>query len=273
MSEIGKTGLSPEELSQYRAQGLVKPACRLPATTVERMRELAEGTLAATLGQQPESIVCPYLPGWNGLPEEITSQWLDIAGTPELIDRVATVLGPDIILWGGQFFCKPAHTGLEVPWHQDGEYWPIAPLATCSVWLAIDDVTVENGCMRYIPGSHRDGQLFPHRQDPRQDLVLNQVTEEAYFNAASAGDDILQAGEFSLHDVYLIHGSQPNRSARRRAAYVLRYMPASSLWDRSSAKESGSAHYQTHFSTRPIYLMRGQAGANTELISRHPRYR
>ena len=272
MTQAKKAGLSPPEHSRFEEEGLVKPACQLPPAAVERMRALAESTLAATVGQAPESIVCPYLPGWNGLPEDITSQWLDIAGTPQIVDYVASVLGPDIILWGGQFFCKLARTGLEVPWHQDGEYWPIAPLKTCSVWLAIDDVTAENGCMRYIPGSHRQGALFPHREDSRRDLVLNQVTEEAYFDAASARDDELRAGEFSLHDVYLIHGSQPNRSARRRAAYVLRFMPAASRWDRATEKESGSAHYQTHFSTRPIYLLRGRAGANTELICRHPHY-
>ena len=169
-------------------------------------------------------------------------------------------------------FCKPARIGLEVPWHQDGEYWPISPLKTCSVWLAIDDATIDNGCMRYIPGSHKECKLFPHREDLRNDLVLNQVTEEAYFDADTARNDELLAGQFSLHDVFLIHGSQPNRSANPRAAFVMRFMPAASLWDRTSDKDSGSAHYQTHFSTRPIYLMRGDAGANMELISRHPRY-
>ena len=267
-----KTELSPEEKEVFVREGLVKPACRLPADTMEGMRDLVVRTLEVTADQPPESIVCPYLPGWNGLPEDLTRQWLDIAGTSAIIDYVASVLGSDIILWGGQLFCKPAHTGLEVPWHQDGQYWPITPLATCSVWLAIDDVTIENGCMRYIPGSHQGGELFPHREDQRDDLVLNQVTEEAYFAADTAKDDELQAGEFSLHDVFLIHGSQPNRSAKRRAAYVLRFMPAASLFDRSTDKKSGSAHYQTHFSTRPIYLMRGEAGANTELISHHPHY-
>ena len=264
------TALSDHENAIYEAEGLVKPAFRLGG--VDRMRALVIRTLEATAGQQPESIVCPYLPGSNGLPEDIAREWLDISGTPELVDYVTSVLGPDVILWGGQLFCKPARTGLEVPWHQDGEYWPIVPLRTCSVWLAIDDVTVENGCMRYIPGSHRSAEIFPHRDDSREDLVLNRVTQESHFDVSTAKDDELRAGEFSLHDVFLIHGSQPNHSAKRRAAYVLRFMPSSSLWNRSMSKDGGSAHYQTNFSTRPIYLMRGDAGANTELISKHPGY-
>ena len=160
------TELIPEEKEVFAREGLVKPACRLPADTMEGMRDLVVRTLEVTADQPPESIVCPYLPGWNGLPEDLTRQWLDIAGTSAIIDYVASVLGSDIILWGGQLFCKPAHTGLEVPWHQDGQYWPITPLATCSVWLAIDDVTIENGCMRYIPGSHKLG-MAPHEDAVR----------------------------------------------------------------------------------------------------------
>ena len=266
------TGLSPAEREIYAAEGLVRTEVRLPQEIMAPMRDLVEETLEATRGQPPESIVCPYLPGWNNLPEGISAQWLDIAGTPLFLDYVSSVLGPDIILWGGQLFCKPAGTGLEVPWHQDGQYWPIRPLATCSLWLAIDDVNVANGCMRVIPGSHQNGELFPHRDDARKDLVLNQVTEEAYFDEATAKDDELAAGEFSLHDVFLVHGSQPNRSGQRRAGYVLRFMPSASLFDRGADKESGSAHFQTRFATRPIYLMRGDAGANSDLIARHPRY-
>ena len=46
---------------------------------------------------------------------------------------VSGVIGDDLILWGAQVFCKPASGGFETPWHQDGHYWPIRPLATCTV--------------------------------------------------------------------------------------------------------------------------------------------
>ena len=105
--------LSPAERKIYDTEGLVKPEARLPEETIATMCDLLAETLEATKGQPPESIVCPYLLGWNNLPEEISTQWLDIAGTPLFLDYVSAVLGPDIILWGGQLFCKPAHTGLE----------------------------------------------------------------------------------------------------------------------------------------------------------------
>jgi ectoine hydroxylase-related dioxygenase (phytanoyl-CoA dioxygenase family) len=65
---------------------------------------------------------------------------------------------------GSQVFCKPPVTGKAIPWHQDGQYWPIRPIATCSVWIALDDATPENGCMRYIPGSHKARKLEQHHR-------------------------------------------------------------------------------------------------------------
>ena len=125
----------------------------------------------------------------------------------------------------------PARIGREVPWHQDGEYWPIRPRATCSVWIALDPATPENGCMRYLPGSHAAGSAYPHRDAMRPDRVLGQEIEPASFDAAPARDDVLDAGQFSLHDIFLVHGSAHNRSAQRRAGFVVRYMPASrSAW-------------------------------------------
>ena len=96
---------------------------------------------------------------------------------------------------------------------------------------------------------------------------------QTFFDRSTAQDDVLMAGEFSIHDVYLIHGSQPNRSGKRRAALVLRYMSAESLYDRSMDLDGGTQHYQTRFSIRPIFLVRGQQHANDdELISKHPNY-
>ena len=178
---LSNNTLSEDELATYHQEGLLRPNFCFPQTMQQHLNELAERTLAATAGQRPESINCPHINDWIGLPRELSQQWLNIAGLPEIVDRVAAVLGPDVILWGSQLFCKPAVTGMEVPWHQDGDYWPIKPLTTCTVWLAIDDATPENGCMRYIPGSHSQRKIFPHNVDDRPDLVLSQVTDADFF--------------------------------------------------------------------------------------------
>ena len=256
-------GVTAQERSVYERDGLVIPAFRLPESSRQEMTRAVDELLAATAGQAPESIVCPHVPGMNNLPENITRTWLQFCAQPNILNLVESLIGPDIILWGSQVFCKPAATGMEVPWHQDGEYWPIRPLATCSVWIAIDDVSVENGAMRYIPGSHRERRLFPHVVSERADLALNRVLDPASYDESTAAYDELPSGQLSLHDVYLIHGSAANTSGGRRAGYAIRYMPATSHFDRNLDMGAGSKHFATQFATRPIYLMRGVGHSNT----------
>jgi len=249
--------LTAAELVEYRLNGLVRPAMRFDEAAVSEMRELLDLTLIATAGQRPESLVCPHIKGMNGLPGEISRRWLDIATHAQLVDVVEQVLGPDIILWGSQIFCKPAGTGLAVPWHQDGHFWPIHPLATCTTWIAIDDVTAENGGMRYIPGSHQERRLFEHEPSAKEEMPLNAQLCSQYLDLSNVCTDELRAGEFSLHDIYLVHGSEPNHSARRRAGFVLRFMPATSHYDRIGARQ-GSNLIDTKLADRPIFLLRGE---------------
>ena len=249
--------LAPEDLGVYRERGLVRPSFRLDGATVAGLRALLDETLEATPGQRPESLVCPHIEGMNGLPAAITERWLALCARPDILDLVEGVIGPDVILWGSQLFSKPAQTGLAVPWHQDGHFWPIRPLATCTVWIAIDDVDAENGGMLYVPGSHRTRELYPHAEQPSEESALNAELVPEHVDLARAEVDDLPAGGLSLHDVYLIHGSEPNRSARRRAGFVIRYMPATSHYDREQAR-AGSNLVDTKLADRPIFLMRGE---------------
>jgi ectoine hydroxylase-related dioxygenase (phytanoyl-CoA dioxygenase family) len=170
---------------------------------------------------------------------------------------VAQLIGEDVILWGCHVFCKPGGTGYETPWHQDGHYWPIRPLATCTVWIALDRSDRENGCLQVIPGSHRDRTLLDHATEDREDLVLSQRADEA-FDAASAVALELEPGQMSLHDVYMLHGADANRSPRRRAGVALRYMPATSVFERNLNPAEGKSGLPVSFATRPLWLVRGQ---------------
>lgn len=251
------SALAPDELGAYRERGLVRPAFRLESAAIAGLRALLEATLGATPGQRPESLVCPHIEGMNGLPEAITARWLELCARPEILDLVESVIGPDVILWGSQLFAKPARTGLAVPWHQDGHFWPIRPLATCTVWIAIDDVDAENGGMLYVPGSHRTRELYPHAEQPSEESALNAELVPEHVDLERAEVDDLPAGGLSLHDVYLIHGSEPNRSDRRRAGFVIRYMPATSHYDREAAR-AGSNLVDTRLADRPLFLLRGE---------------
>jgi hypothetical protein len=251
-------GLSDAELASYRRDGLIVPSRRrLSTARLAAMRESLEKLMCDNASIAPESLVCPHIPYGPTHDAKAAAKWFDFASDPAILDLVGQLIGPDIILWGSQVFCKPALTGKAIPWHQDGQYWPIRPLATCSVWIALDDATPENGCMRFIPGSHAGASVFRHRTSERNDIVLNQEVEPALFDESTARDDVLEAGQFSLHDVYLIHGSNANRSPNRRAAFVIRYMPASSTFKRHAGDTHRQAEVSFSMSKRPIWLLRG----------------
>src|SRR6185503_11117295 len=108
------------------------------------------------------------------------AELLRVCERPSIREACSALLGGEAKLWSTQVILKPAHHGGEVPWHQDGSYWGAAERLTC--WVAIDDATPENGCMRMVPGSHRRGQLAFKKQGvegaPLELLVSTQVDEE-----------------------------------------------------------------------------------------------
>jgi Phytanoyl-CoA dioxygenase (PhyH) len=259
--------LNPEELATYHRDGLVVPHARLPAQVNTRMQAALDRLLAFRDDVAPESLICPHIASDRVGSSAIAKEWFEFATQPIVLDCVQSILGPDLILWGSQVFCKPAHTGRKVPWHQDGKYWPIRPLATVSVWMAIDDVTPENGNMRYIPGSHRTKRVYAHESRDDAALVLPEQLRASEFDEGQAKDDTLAAGQFSLHDVFLIHGSEPNCSPNRRAGFVARFMPASAHFDRGvadSVMRSTQGSVRVDYAHRPIWLVRGrdQSGKN-----------
>ena len=248
--------LTATELEQYRRDGWVVPGFRLPATEVNALRAALDRIIADNPGIRPERLVNAHLAdsaeGVRG-----SRVFFELARHAAILDLVEQAIGPDIVLWGCQVFCKPGGDGMEVPWHQDGHYWPIRPLATCTAWVAIDESKPENGCMRVIPGSHRSQTLFPHLTEGRTDLILNQRARDDVFDAATAADVVLEPGEMSLHDIFMIHGSNPNRSPRRRAGVAIRYMPATSHFDRALMPTTNNG-YRIDFARRPIWLLRGR---------------
>ena len=122
--------LSEQDKDTYRREGLIVSPHRLPPDRLRAMRESLERLLADNAEVAPESLVCPHIPNGSRHDEAAAKVWFDYATDPLVLDLVAELIGPDIILWGSQVFCKPAFTGRAVPWHQDGQYWPIRPIAT-----------------------------------------------------------------------------------------------------------------------------------------------
>ena len=150
--------------------------------------------------------------------------WIRLCTDPRLIDVIEPFLGPDIALFGAHYISKPPRSGQPVLWHQDGNYWPLEPMEVITIWLAGDDSTPENGCMRVIPGSHRMKRLHEHRRTEDAPNVLSSTLDQDVDEAAAV-DVVVPAGGLSLHDPYIIHGSKANRSERRRIGLTLRYIP------------------------------------------------
>ncbi|HAU41194.1 MAG TPA: phytanoyl-CoA dioxygenase family protein [Gammaproteobacteria bacterium] len=254
--------LTDEELARYYKLGFVVPDYRLSETTLTRIR----AAHCQFIERYPAfSDYCPAL-----IP--LDPCFLEFARDETILNMVGQVLGNNFALWNSSFFAKPAQVGTRTPWHQDGEYWAMRPLATCTVWMAIDDATPENGCLRFIPGSHLGKQVRKHRINNAPGLALNQELTQDQFQESEAVDLVLEAGQMSLHDVYLVHGSEPNRSDHSRRGMTLRFMPTSSYYDREiEQKQNASSPYPSlneqelrNLQRVPLYLMRG-----TDLCARN----
>lgn len=245
------------EKSFYKEKGYVVPAWRFPTKKIDEMRAALDKLIADNPGVRPEKLVSAHLEnGKEGV--KGSRAFLDLARDPELVELIADAIGEDVILWGCQVFCKPGGDGLETPFHQDGHYWPIRPLATCTAWVALDPSKKENGCLKVVPGSHLTKTLFNHLQEDRSDLVLTQRIKDPVFDESKAVDIELEPGQMSLHDVYMIHGATVNRSPMRRAGVAIRYMPGSSVFERDLIKPNSSSGYLVDFSTRPLWLLKGR---------------
>jgi non-haem Fe2+, alpha-ketoglutarate-dependent halogenase len=149
----------------------------------------------------------------------------DILMNPKIVDYVSDVLGDNVIGWGSHFFCKMPGDGKSVAWHQDASYWPLSPSKAVTVWLAIDDADEENACMKFIAGSHHHGHMTYRPSSSDDHNVLNQ-TIDAPEQFGEVVWNPLPAGHASIHADLLLHGSEVNRSNRRRCALTLRYCAA-----------------------------------------------
>lgn len=230
--------------SSFRKNGYVVVPDILSPAQLEELRLMIDGVLDGSLkpampdpelGEAPEDFAIQWEPG---LRDDATvprrekvrvvfhlchshPYFWNHATRPEILDIAHALLGPELRLYTDQMFVKPAHHGSEVPFHQDSAYWPAAEPNLVSCWLALDDSTVENGCVHMIPGSHR--RQVPHREFPGvQPLGL---LEEDVDTSKEVPVEV-KAGSAMFHHSLTIHRSFPNRSAKGRRGLVTIYLPA-----------------------------------------------
>ena len=250
--------LTEQQLDHFRTRGWVVPDYRLPTGLLAEMRLEYQKLLDNNRHLDSDIMLAPHQTNGGSQGVVGSKRWLEFATHPDLMDIAAQLIGEDIILWGTTIFGKPARNGKETPWHQDGDYYPIRPLETLTLWIPLDDVTPQNGPMRFIPGSHLPHKLYSHTRREDDGLTINLVCDDVHFDESTAEDLILEAGQVSFHDVYMIHGSRANQTDQRRAAFVVRLMPASCHYDHALGKEMGAQHEAHGYGVRPLFLVRGR---------------
>jgi ectoine hydroxylase-related dioxygenase (phytanoyl-CoA dioxygenase family) len=195
-----------------------------------------------------------FLKGANyyGEPHSKEAFWLEVCSQPRLLDAVEAVLGPNLILVYSSMFIKMPGDGLSVGWHQDNNYWPsVHGTDVATVWLALDDTDASNAALQIIPGSHR-GYRDLDTVSANEKEMLGRKVEVAPEVEATAVMMEMRAGSVSIHDSYILHGSQANKSERRRAGYTIRYCSTDTAW----------VDMDEH--PIPVFLLRGEKGERGE---------
>jgi non-heme Fe2+,alpha-ketoglutarate-dependent halogenase len=209
--------LSAEQVDFYKRNGYFFPVRALSAEQALDYRHRLEATEEQAGG--------PLRGAMRNKPHLFLTWAADLIRHPTILDAVEDLLGPNLLVWSSSFFIKDPHDPGYVSWHQDSTYWGLSQPDIVTAWVALSVSHVANGCMRVIPGSHLIDQL-PHRDTFAEGNLLTRGQEVMVdVNADDAVDIELQPGEFSLHHVRIVHGSDPNPADYRRIGYAIRYLP------------------------------------------------
>lgn len=236
--------LAPQQVTRYQQEGylLFKEPVLAPEK-FDALKNYFEKILSdLPSSERPEAMDVPHF-----VHPELLKWALDDA----VLDIVEPILGPDIALFSTHFICKPTGNGKRVPWHEDSAYWKdkINPMEVCTVWLAIDPSTRENGCMMVIPRTHREGQAGYSDYDA-VDTTTSVFGTEIVQKQRDDSKRVyieLQPNECSLHDARIQHGSEPNTSNIRRCGWTLRFCSASVKFNEEAF---AGAHH--------VYMARGE---------------
>ena len=215
--------LTRRQVEWYERDGFLFPVDAMSAEEARAFRNRLEETerdYAAGTHTRP---ISHYLAG--GGSHAVCPLASDLCRHPGIVDAAESLLGPDMMAWGVSFFIKEPRDGRVVTWHQDLSYWGFGETSDqVTAWVALTPSTVENGCMRFVAGSHRR-RLVPHRDTYAENNMLSRGQEIAVeVDEAEATDIVLEPGQISIHHGMLFHSSGSNASADRRIGVAIRYV-------------------------------------------------
>lgn len=213
-------GLTQEQLEAYERDGFCSPVDVMTEAEAEGLRVRLE----AVEKEHPEVLA----PSERNNAHLVLSAIDEIAHHPGILDAVEDVLGPDILVFGSVLFAKEPHSPGFVSWHQDATYMGLSPHVGVTAWVALSPSTPESGCMRMLPGTHKDG-IRDHVDTFGDDNILTRGQEIDIGDTddeSRAVDLVLRPGQMSLHHCRTIHSSRPNKADYRRIGVVIQsYIP------------------------------------------------
>jgi ectoine hydroxylase-related dioxygenase (phytanoyl-CoA dioxygenase family) len=221
--------LSSDQIAFYEANGYLAGIRLLDDEQVKKLRAELAGLIDpshpgnelfyeyhSNESTDPNKTLFHALGAWR-----VAAGFHDLLWNPAFLIPASQLLGGPVRFWHDQIFYKPAHHGGVVAWHQDYSYWTrTTPMAHLSCWIGLDDSTRENGCVHYVPGSHRWNLLPITGLADDMDSIQTVLTDEQKANFKPVAIE-LKKGEASFHHPLMVHGSFENITDRPRRAAVI----------------------------------------------------
>ncbi|MGH2343923.1 MAG: phytanoyl-CoA dioxygenase family protein [Chloroflexota bacterium] len=206
----------------YANNGYLFPIPVLEREEVDRLRTLLE-RYTQKHAQQVASLLPRERRSVFAL-THLSLPWVaELVANPRVLDAVAQVIGPDILVWESNWFIKFPRDRSYISWHQDAAYWGLSPPQVTTAWIALTPSIEANGCVRVLPGSHTVS--YEQRDTYAEDNALSRGQEIAVeVDETRAVGMELQPGEMSLHHIGVAHSSRANTSAGPRIGLAVRYI-------------------------------------------------
>ena len=222
--------LTDEQIARYRRDGFLQLDDIVTGDDLKRLRDAVARAVEMEKSQPTGTTRTPY--------EQIFIQKVNLWRRHEAVrpfvlsrrfgDVAARLSGRPVRVWHDQALFKEPREGAKTPWHQDAHYWPHRDRNDqITIWIALQDATLANGCMSFIPGSQQVKDLEPIRLvDPQNIFEM-----APQFKGVKPVTCELKAGSCTFHNGLTFHYAGPNKSDGMREAFAIIYMPDGTQFD------------------------------------------